>query len=341
MVAGEERRALIGFTRRVLVVVLIAGLALALWQLSALIILGFGGVLMAVILSRLSRLLAGIIGLGRTWALALVLLMVLALLVSVSWLFGSEIAEQIQRLGTTARQGLQQMQSLLDRVGLSELSSPSGSMLGHLVTPVSTVLDGLAGALVVAFLGVYLAVAPRPYRDGLLTLVPTAHQQRAGEVVDAVGQALWRWTVGQSVSMAVIFSLVTVTLLLIGVPLALPLGLIAGLLEFVPIIGPWMAAVPAVLIALTLGADTALWVALAFFLIQQVESYLIHPIAERWAVSLPPALAVAATVAFGLLFGFIGVLFATPIAVALMVVVRMLYVRDTLGKDPGTSRMPG
>lgn len=343
MLSDEERRALVKFTRRVLIVVLIVSLALMLRRVAPLVILGFGGVLLAVILHRLAGLLAAGTGLGRHWALGVVALTLLAVIVGMAWLFGQQAFGQVRTLGMTARQGVGQVQQLFEQFGIRDLIADGGAagMLGSLVTPVWTLLDVLAGILVVLFLGVYLAASPEPYRRGVLRLVPRQRQERAGEVLDAVGQALWRWMIGQAVSMLTIAVLVTVTLLLIGIPLAVPLGIIAGLFEFIPIVGPWAAGVPAVLIALTQSGEAALWVAMAYFLIQQVESYVIHPIAERWAVSLPPALTVASTVGFGLLFGVLGVLFATPIAVALMVVVRMLYVRDTLGEQPGDSRMPG
>jgi predicted PurR-regulated permease PerM len=117
------------------------------------------------------------------------------------------------------------------------------------------------------------------------------------------------------------------------VPSALALGLFAGLAEFVPIVGPIVSAVPALIIALSRSYELALWVLLMFVVLQQIEGNLIQPLIQRRMVSLPPALTLFAVVVFGLLFGAIGVLLATPLTVTGFVLVRQLYIADALGDD--------
>ena len=132
--------------------------------------------------------------------------------------------------------------------------------------------------------------------------------------------------------MVLVFVLTGLGLWAIGVPAALALALLAGLAEFVPIVGPIVAAVPALLIALSAGWQTALWTLLLYLAIQQVEGNVIQPLVQHRVVSLPPAITVFAVVAFGLLFGSLGVLFATPLAVVVFVAVWTLWVRETPGE---------
>jgi predicted PurR-regulated permease PerM len=133
--------------------------------------------------------------------------------------------------------------------------------------------------------------------------------------------------------MSLVGILTALGLWLLGVPLALILGLIAALLEFVPYIGTILSAVPAILLALLQGPMQALWVVLLYFVIQSIESYLLTPLVQQRVVSLPPALVLAAQVLMGVLFGAWGIILATPLTAALLVLVQMLYIEDILG-DP-------
>ena len=121
---------------------------------------------------------------------------------------------------------------------------------------------------------------------------------------------------------------------LLGIPLALTLALLAAALDFIPNIGPLASAVPALLLALLQGPTTALWVMLLYVIVQVVESYILAPLVQRRAVSLPPALLLGAQVLLPMLFGFPGLLLATPVTVLLLVVVRNLYVEAILEPHP-------
>lgn len=335
------------FATRVLVVLLLAGLVYVAWTLAPLLILGFGGVLLAVLLRAGGEAVARALPLGPRWGVVLVVVTTMLVIVALGWLFGSMVLGQLGDLASTLDSAFDRVRSLAESHGLGDLMPPGGNgagvgLVSQALTALGTAGDMLAGVLIILFVGLYLAMSPEVYRKGVLLLVPPRHHERAREVMGAVGKALLRWMLGQLVSMATIGILVTVALYLLNVPLALVLGVAAGLLEFVPILGPWLAAVPATLVALTVGPQTAVLVLAVYVAIQQVESYLITPMAERWALSLPPAVAVVSAMAFTLLFGFVGLLFAVPITISLMVIVRMVYVRDTLGARPSDeNRMPG
>jgi predicted PurR-regulated permease PerM len=176
-----------------------------------------------------------------------------------------------------------------------------------------------------------MAAQPRPYVDGFLFLVPRPRRKRAREVISEIGNVLRRWLVGQSLLAAGVALLTGVGLLLIGAPFAVTLALFAGLMEFVPYIGPFVAAIPAILVGFAEGPELALKIALLFLAIQMIESYLLAPLIQHKAVYLPPAAILFAQVLMGAIIGALGVAVATPLAAVVMVAVSMLYVEDALG----------
>jgi predicted PurR-regulated permease PerM len=153
-------------------------------------------------------------------------------------------------------------------------------------------------------------------------------------VLDAIGDTLARWLVGKVASMIVVGVATATGLWALDVPLAMVLGLIAGLLDFIPYIGPLMAGVPAVLIAFSISPELGLYTMLLFLGIQLAEGYLLSPLIEARSVSLPPALTIAMQMLLGALFGMAGIALATPIAAVLSVLVTMLYIQDVLGDSP-------
>jgi predicted PurR-regulated permease PerM len=185
-------------------------------------------------------------------------------------------------------------------------------------------------------MGVYLAVDLDLYRRGLVRLFPRRHRAPVGDAVDEAGVALTRWMLGQVVLMVTVGAITAAGLALLGMPLALVLGLVAGLLEFVPFFGPVVSGLLAVLVAFPQGPQMALYVGLLVLGVQQLENHLLVPLVQRWAVEMPPVLSLGAVLVFGTLFGIPGVVFGTPLMVLAMVLVRRLYVEQALeGKDSG------
>ena len=166
-------------------------------------------------------------------------------------------------------------------------------------------------------------------------MLPRADRGRAQETLSAVGVALRRWVIGRLVAMLMIGALTACGLWLIGVPLALTLGLLAGLLNLIPYIGPLAAFVPDGLMALLQGGVAVVWVLALYVVVQTAESYLVTPLVQQRAVRLPPALTITAQVVLGLVLGGAGLLFATPLTAAMLVVVQLLYVADVLHEDAG------
>ncbi|MCD6044010.1 MAG: family transporter, partial [Burkholderiales bacterium] len=181
------------------------------------------------------------------------------------------------------------------------------------------------------FFAVFMAAQPRMYVDGFLHLVARRKRARVREVLYGIGDVLRRWLVGQSLLAACVAVLTGAGLLALGAPFPYALALLAGLMEFVPYIGPFLAAVPAVLVGFAEGPQVALWVAALFVGIQLVESYILAPLVQHRAVHLPPAAILFAQVLMGAIVGALGVAVATPLAAAVMVALAMLYVEDALG----------
>lgn len=197
----------------------------------------------------------------------------------------------------------------------------------------SSTLAVAAGVLLVIFLAIYVAAEPRTYHDGLMHLFPHDSRARAGEVLSAIAVALRRWLVTQLIAMVVIGGVTTIVLLLLDVPAALPLGVLAGLLEFIPTVGPILSAVPAIAMGFVDSPEKALWVAIAYWGIQFLENQLLIPILMREGVDIPPALTLLAQALMALVFGFLGLLMAVPMLAATMVAVKMLYVEGVVGDE--------
>jgi predicted PurR-regulated permease PerM len=191
-------------------------------------------------------------------------------------------------------------------------------------------LSAVAGVVVIVFLGLYMAIDPARYREGLLRLFPPRRRPRINEVLIEVGDTLWAWTLGRLAAMALIAIGSTAGLWMIGIPLPVTLGVIAGLLNSVPNLGPLIASIPPLLFGLQQGGNAALYVAAFYLALQVIESYLITPLIDQQQVRLPPALTLAAQLLLGMLAGFMGLLLATPLVAAAHVLVRELYVKDML-----------
>ena len=322
-------------------VLFILGLA-AVWLAADALLLIFACILCAVLLYKLSDMLAQRTHMKRQVALAAVVLLLFAVIGLGGWAMAPQIAEQSTKLAETVPQSIEKLQQLvnahplLKRV-MSELPPPEQvvKQLSAMVPNAGLFFGGVIGALgnvvIILFVGIYFAASPHLYTNGFIKLIPPTKRPRARQVMQKIGQTLASWLLGKSISMLIVGVVTSIGLSMLGVPLALILGIIAGLLDFIPYLGPIMAGVPAVLIAFSMSPDLALYTILLFTGVQLVEGYLLQPLIESRAVDLPPALTIVMQLVFGTLFGFAGVALATPLAAALKVLVQMLYVEDVLG----------
>ena len=263
------------------------------------------------------------------------------------------IADQAVQLWQTFPELLENAQDLAGRLssalglgtsfGLGSLDvvdSVRNFLSGGALTTVANVGAGVASVVsytvVIVIATIYSVARPWPLINGFVALFPAGRRQEVREILGDMYETVQRWFVGQLGSMLIIGVLSTVALYLIGIPFALLLGIFSGLVSFIPFVGPLISVVPPVLLALIGTPVDALWVVLAYAIIQTIESYLLQPLIMSRAVSLHPAVVMFALLIMGTLFGFVGVLLAVPLVAALHVLLRELWIErmDTLGTDP-------
>lgn len=334
------------FVQRTLVVLLLVGLALLAVHLSNVLLLVFGAVLIAVILRAVADPLSDRLKLPQWLSLILAVLLLAGLIGLTFFLFGAQIVGQVQQLADSLPGAVDSLKQRIASLPYGQQlmtslqgSAPGGgNVLGRLGGWAMTLSDILSNIVVVVVSGIFLATEPRLYERGLVKLFPKHRTDAMQSALHNTGRALRKWLLGQLVSMTLVGVLTGIGLWLIGVPSPLALALIAGLSEFIPLVGPTIGAVPGLLIALSAGPETALWAALVYLGVQQVESNLITPLVEKHVVSLPPSVTLIAVLAIGTLFGPLGVLLSAPLAVVLYALVNQLYVRDLLGRN---TKIPG
>jgi predicted PurR-regulated permease PerM len=208
-----------------------------------------------------------------------------------------------------------------------------GNVARYLFPFLSSTFAVFAGIVLIVFLAIYIAAEPDVYHAGLMHLFPHHARKRAGEVLSAMATVLRKWLVTQLIAMLAIGTITTIILLALDVKAAFALGALAGLLEFVPTIGPLMSAIPAVAMGFLDSPDKALAVAIAYGAIQFLENHLLIPLLMKGGVNLPPALTVVSQALMAMIFGFLGLMVAVPLLAAIMVPVKMLYVEGVVGDD--------
>ena len=307
------------------------------------LLLVFASILLAILLRTLAEPLAARLDISPRWALAIVVAMLAIAFTVIGWSIAPAIGEQVRELRSALPAALQRLQQELSRFVWIEVLFDSAQQASNGASPpqvvnkvsgaVSGTLAALGNTVVAIVIAIYLAADPRPYIDGTVRLFPLAHRDRAREVLLAIGHTLRWWLLGKAISMALVGAAVFIGLIALGVKMAAALALIAALLDFIPNIGPLLALIPAALFALLQGPTQVLYVVLLYGAIQLVEGYVLTPLIERRTVQLPPALTLVALLVGALLFGWIGLLLAAPATAALLVMVQMVYVEDTLGEQ--------
>lgn len=337
------------FTQRTLTVVgittfVVLAILLVVYAIDALL-LAFAAILLAVFFRGLSSWLSERTGLGSTLSFAVVVItLVLVLGVSIYFLEQS-IVEQVGELREQLPNSINNLRGRLEQVSwgralLGQIppsaeiynSIQNSSLWSRASGFFSTTIGVLVNFLVFIVLAIFIAIEPETYVRGSLLLVPKSYRERARQILDALGETLRWWLVGKFCSMFAVGVMTWAGLYFLGIPLALTLGIITALFTFIPNIGPALGLIPAALIALSLDPIKALYVIILYIAVQAIESNLITPAIERRTVSLPPALTIAVQLVLSVFVGGLGLVLATPLVAAGIVLVQMLYIEDILGE---------
>ncbi len=292
-------------------------------------------------------------GVGRALGTLIVFGGVALVLVVAGYSMGSVVESQVQGLVESAPTLLSEAQDRIGRLqsalGLETglLPDPqqfldsarnllSGGALSTFVSVGAGVANILSFLIVILIATIFTVAWPAPLVNGFVALYPAGRRERVREILGELYKTVQWWFLGQLTSMAIIGLLFTVALFLIGIPFALLLGILSGLLAFIPFVGPFISIIPPILLALAQDPILVLWVLLAYAVVQFIEGNVVQPVVMSRAVSLHPTVIVFTLLIMGTLFGFVGLLLAIPLIAALQVLVRELWIErmDSMGTDP-------
>jgi len=315
-----------------------------LWQAVTVLLIIFSGSLVALALRFVSDNFSRLTNISPGWSLTIVLVLLTAITVVGGFMAAPGIAQQFRELGEGLQESVNDLEDtlrstdagsyILDWLGGVGEEVGEGTNPGiwtQAVGMFTTTFGAIAAFFITVTVGIFLAYNPQLYVKGFLRLVPMVKRQRTCEILSELAFTLRWWMVGQLISMAVLAVSTWIMLWLLGVPLAFILGLLTGLLTFIPYLGPILAIIPILLIAFVESPTLALWVLALYMVIQNVEANVLMPIIFQKTVHLPPVITIVAQLLLGGMLGLVGVVLATPLIAALIVLVKMVYVEDVLG----------
>jgi predicted PurR-regulated permease PerM len=310
--------------------------AYVIWLLVDLLVLLFACALVSLILLTFTNQVRKHTKLPFGFSLALVVVGLMASLGGVVAFFGSTLQSEFADLATRlpAAWADLELQMRTSGIGASILDRaeglvPSGQTIVNAATGALAALGAaLSGLALVIVGGLYLAAQPTLYSTGLLRMIPTRARGSVAETLDAISVSLSNWLKGQALGMAFVGLGTSLGLWLVGVPAAWAIGLVAGLAEFVPYLGIFIAAVPAIVLGFGQGTETGLWTVGVLIAVQQLQGNLVMPLLQNKMVDLPPAVTIFGIIAAGILLGIPGVLLATPLTIVVLVLVRRLYLKE-------------
>lgn len=325
------------------VLAVVVSITLVVWNAVRALLLIFVAFLIALLLSGLAGAVHRRSGLPYGLSLLLSGLLVVAALVGAGWFIGVGIADQLAGVTAAIPEGVARVEATVaswaERLGLDEVPSlqeaapAAEEVTGRVMGLVGLLFGALSSVLVTVLLGVFFAASPDTYRRGIVHLVPRARRGRAVEVTETLVTAVRHWLVARLIIMCTTFALTWGGLSLIGVPFAGGLAVLSALVVFVPYVGPFISGSIAVLVALIEGPQLALYTALFFLALENIQGLTLEPVIEARMTAAPPGLLLSSQIVLGFLLGPVGFVLASPLVITLAVLVQTLYVQDALDDE--------
>lgn len=336
----------------------VVALLLLLWQIRQVLLLVFAAVVFATAINQLVKLIRKLpIPIPRGLAVTIALTTIICSAALAVWFVAPAIADQIPEYTFLSEQGFDQIQAWYRRVRgivpgdalagtkltdlLPQLAQVSPNWVGRLVVIFTGSLDFLIDSLLVIVITIMLLSSPDSYRKMFIMAFPKFYRPRVDEILDRCETSLGGWAIGILFNMTVITIFSGIGLSLIGVPLPMVNAVIAGLLTFIPNIGPLLSIIPPVLMALAIQPWKALAVLGLYFAIQQLEGTVLTPLVMKQQTSLLPAVTLVAQVVAAVFFGLLGLFLALPIVVVLQVWAKELVVKDIMDRWSSPRKMRG
>jgi predicted PurR-regulated permease PerM len=299
------------------------------------LLLAFLAVIVAVALNKL----ASLIPLGRGLSTVLTAVVVLGGFGAGIYFLGTAVSREIRAL---VEQAPEIWESLLgweawlrQETGLDmELLGPRAlEMVGRLpalLLQAVGLLELVALGVLILFGAFFIVAKPNDLLTPFLRAVPRRRRDAWRRMFSLLGDRLGGWLIGTVASMVVIGAVSVIAFMLLGAPYPLLLGVLIGVLEIIPLVGPWIGGLTAIVITLFHDPGLALWVALVVIVIQEVEGNVVHPMVMRGAIAVHPFVTLLALILFGSVFGLLGAILALPLVLAVQTVIQVLWVEDTL-----------
>lgn len=323
---------------RLIGILIAAAFVVLVWKANDVLFLLFAAILLAISLQTAATNLSKKMAISYRLALTCILLFCLLSFCTLAILFAPLLIEQLKLLSSQIPQGIEHLENqLANFLHLDKQQLLQNLLVPNIFVPnnasiiFSTTLGALTSFVVFIFIGIYLALDYSSYVAGCVYLAPNDQKEPTKKLLEACSEELQGWLRGQLASVIFVWLLTTCGLWLWNIPLAFILGLLAGILTFIPAIGSILAAIPAILIAWTQGHSQAFYVFLLFVGVHILEGYIVSPYIQKRNIALPPALVLTAQISLWVLAGFWGLVLAAPFTALLLVIVDKVYVREVLG----------
>ncbi len=305
---------------KALVWVAIFGIAALAVYLSQSLLVIFGAIVFASMIDGGTRLLGRVLKIGRAWRVMIVLVFSTSFVIWLAMFAGTQISREAAELPAIVINQTEVLLRWAQEQGFGIELQDVTNVAGNLISGVGTItraiggfVGGLTTMVLIVIIGIYLAAEPNIYERGVAWMLPRAHRRNFYHTASRMGFAMRRLLFGRIVGMVIEGLFTWAMLALYGVPMAALLGLMTGMLAFIPNLGALLSGILMVLVGFSGGVDMGIYTIFVYFFVQTIDGYLLVPMIARKAVDLAPALVLATQLILGVLFGILGLALADPL----------------------------